>query len=473
MTHRIEDVVARGMCVGCGACAVRTAGAIPVTIGRYGVFQARLEGVDAEAIRDASRVCPFSDESVNEDALTQERFAGMPTDDKLGAHLEVLAGRRTSEDEVVLSSSGGLTSFVLAELLSSGTVDAVIHVGRATGEQHFDYAISTTVDELESSRKSMYTATTFAEVVTAIRGDGLSYAVVGLPCFITALRHLAREMPELGTQIAVYVGLVCGHLKSTFFAESLAWQGGIAPADLESIDFRVKQPGRPASDYDYAAVSRRDHASRVRRTRDAFDTPWGYGAFQPEACNFCDDVFAESADVAFADAWLPQYQDDWRGTNVVVVRDERVQALLRAAAERGEIELAPLSAEDAARSQAGNFRHRRTGLAVRLADDLKRGLSVPLKRVDPDRTLVTRRRAAVIRQRRRMSRLSLERFARARAADDFEVYAAPMRRAIGRYDLLDAAARGPKPLLRFLKRRVSALLTRTRRQRRKPTATGG
>jgi len=158
---------------------------------------------------------------------------------------------------------------------------------------------------------------------------------------------------------------------------------------------------------------------------------------------------------------------------VVVVRDERVQALLRAAAERGEIELAPLSAEDAARSQAGNFRHRRTGLAVRLADDLKRGLSVPIKRVDPDRTLVTRRRAAVIRQRRRMSRLSLERFARARAADDFEVYAAPMRRAIGRYDLLDAAARGPKPLLRFLKRRVSALLTRTRRQRRKPTATGG
>jgi hypothetical protein len=101
MTHRIEDVVARGMCVGCGACAVRTAGAIPVTIGRHGVFQAQLEGVDPEAIRDASRVCPFSDESVNEDALTQERFSGLPTDDLLGAHLEILAGRRTSEDELV------------------------------------------------------------------------------------------------------------------------------------------------------------------------------------------------------------------------------------------------------------------------------------------------------------------------------------------------------------------------------------
>ena len=464
MTHRIEDVVARGMCVGCGACAVRTTGAIPVTIGRHGVFQAQLEGVDPEAIRDASRVCPFSDESVNEDALTQERFSGLPTDDLLGAHLEILAGRRTSEDELVLSSSGGLTSFVLAELLSSGTVDAVIHVGRAGGEQLFDYAISTTVDELEGSRKSMYTATTLADVVTAIRGDGHSYAVVGLPCFITALRHLAREMPELGTQFTVYVGLVCGHLKSTYFAESLAWQSGIRPADLESIDFRVKQPDRPASDYDYAAVSRTDRTPRVRRTRDAFDTPWGYGAFQPEACNFCDDVFAESADVAFADAWLPQYQDDWRGTNVVVVRDERVRALLQAAAERRDIELTSLSAEDAARSQAGNFRHRRTGLAVRLADDLKRGLSVPIKRVHPDRTLVTRRRAAVIRQRRRMSRLSLERFARARAADDFLLYARPMRRAIGRYDLLDAAARGPKPLLRFLKRRASALITRIRRQ---------
>ena len=363
MTHRIEDVVARGMCVGCGACAVRTGGAIPVTIGRYGVFQARLEGVDPEAIRDAGfRVCPFSDESVNEDALTQGAIRGIadgrPARGAPSRFSPVGGPLRTSW--CWADSSGGLTSFVLAELLRSGTVDAVIHVGRAAGEQHFDYAISTTVDELEGSRKSMYTATTLADVVTAIRGDGNSYAVVGLPCFITALRHLAREMPELATQFTVYVGLVCGHLKSTYFTKkSLAWQSGIRPADLESIDFRVKQPGRPTSDYDYAAVSRTDHAPRVRRTLDAFDTPWGYGAFQPEACNFCDDVFAESADVAFAKAWLPQYQDDWRGTNVVVVRDERVRALLRAAAQRSDIELTALSAEDAARSQAGNFRHRR------------------------------------------------------------------------------------------------------------------
>lgn len=460
VTHGIEQVVDRGMCVGCGACAVRTSGAIPVTIGRYGVYEASLDGVDPRDVRTASRVCPFSDDARNEDELTRQRFPDLPTDSRIGAYLDVFAGRRTSERELVGSSSGGLTSLMLTELLDTGAVDGVLHVGRSSGEQLFSYRISTSSAEVESSRKSMYSATTLADVVAQIRGDGRVYAVVGVPCFIKALRLLAAEMPELDSQLRVYVGLVCGHLKSTFFAESLAWQAGVPPTELDSIDFRVKNPARSSADYDYEVGSHADPEPRTRRTKAAIDGSWAYGAFQPEACDFCDDVFAEGADIVFADAWLPQYQADWRGTNVVVARDERVRDLLVAAQRRGDILLEPLSVDDAASSQAGGFRHRRLGLAVRLADDLRRGLSVPQKRVAPDRRVVTRRRAAVIRQRRRMSRLSLRAFAIAREAGEFELYAAPMRRAILRYGLLDAAARGPLPLARALAGRARRLARR-------------
>ena len=455
MTHGIEQVVQRGMCVGCGACAVRTSGAIPVTIGRFGVYEARLDGVDPAVVRDASRVCPFSDDARNEDDLARELFPGLPTDDRIGAHLDVFAGRRTSENELVASSSGGLTSLMLTELLRRGVVDGVLHVGRsASGDQLFTYEISTTSEDVERSRKSMYSATTLADVVAEIRGDGRTYAVVGLPCFIKALRLLAHEMPGLGEQLRVYVGLVCGHLKSSFFAESLAWQAGVPPHELGRIDFRVKNPERSSGDYDYEVAARDGAEPRVRRTSSTIDGPWEYGAFQPEACNFCDDVFAESADVVFADAWLPQYKADWRGMNAVVVRDERLRELLLAARRRGEIHLEALSVDEAARSQAGGLRHRRTGLAVRLADDMRRGLSVPTKRVAPDLRVVTRRRAAVIRQRRRMSQLSLETFAIARQAGDFELYAAPMRRAIQRYRLFEAASLGLRPFARALRRRI-------------------
>lgn len=33
----------------------------------------------------------------------------------------------------------------------------------------------------------------------------------------------------------------------------------------------------------------------------------------PRACNYCDDVFAECADVTCMDAWLPEYSQDHRG----------------------------------------------------------------------------------------------------------------------------------------------------------------
>ncbi|WP_353814415.1 Coenzyme F420 hydrogenase/dehydrogenase, beta subunit C-terminal domain [Agromyces sp. SYSU T00266] len=453
MTHGIEQVVERGMCIGCGACSVRTSGAIPVTIGRRGVYEARLDGVDQAAVRTASRVCPFSDDAKNEDVLASERFPDLPKDDRLGAHLEIVAGRRTSEQEIVGSSSGGLTSLLLEELLHAGLVDGVLHVGRSPGDSRFSYTVSTSPGEIEQNRKSMYSATTLADVVAGIRGDGRTYAVVGVPCFIKALRLLADELPDLGAQFGVYVGLVCGHLKSTFFAESLAWQAGVPPTALDRIDFRVKNSDRYAWDYDYDAVST-DGEHHVRRSADTIDGGWGFGAFQPEACNFCDDVFAEGADVAFADAWLHKYAADWRGTNAVVIRDERVRRLLRSAAERGRVELEPLSTEDAARSQAGGFRHRRAGLSLRLADDLAAGLSVPVKRVEPDRTAVSRRRAAVLRQRRRISRLSLIAFADARKAGDYERYAEPMRRAIRRYRLLDAWSQGAKALARHVARPV-------------------
>jgi hypothetical protein len=271
---------------------------------------------------------------------------------------------------------------------------------------------------------------------------------------VRAFRLLADEMPDLGEQFSLFVGLVCGHLKSQFFAESLAWQAGVSPAELETVDFRVKNKARKSSDYDYAATAKDGSEPTLKATKSAIDGRWGYGAFQPEACNFCDDVFAETADVVFADGWLPQYVDDWSGTNLVLVRDPELRAIFDDAHARGEITLDELTPDDAARSQGGNFRHRRVGLRVRLADDAKAGLSIPSKRVEPGYDGIPRKRLAIIRQRRKMSALSLTAFAEARAQNRLEVYTAPMNRAIRKYVLLDEYSKGIVPLGRALARMV-------------------
>lgn len=457
MSFTIEDVVARGMCIGCGGCAVRTSGAVPVTIGRRsGMYQADLTGATDAQKRAASHVCPMSDDALDEDELASRRFAGMQHDAQIGHYLRAVAGRVTSDEAVVHSSSGGLTTYLLQALLERDEVDGIVHVGRSTGEGLFEYTVSSSVDELLDRRKSNYYSTTMADVLTSVRGDGKRYAVVGIPCFIKAARLLAESDDTLASQFAYFVGLLCGHLKSQFFAESLAWQAGVAPESLAAMDFRVKNPARDSNNYDYAATD--THSQRqVRRVKSAVDGNWGFAAFQPEGCNFCDDVFAETADVVLGDAWLPEYTQEWRGTNVVVVRNEIIADILAAGETAGALELDDLNPDRTAKTQAGNFRHRRAGMSVRLADDMAAGLRVPAKRFAPGYDTVTPRRVDVIRARRALSALSFDLFARAKATGDLSAYVAPMSRAIDKYLLVAAMDRGfksyTKALLRSILRR--------------------
>jgi coenzyme F420-reducing hydrogenase beta subunit len=466
MAHTIEDTVARGICIGCGACSVATRGAIPLTLSRRGLYSASLEGVEEADVRRGSRVCPFSDDALNEDDLGTPTAAGnaLPADARLGHHSRIFVGRHRSDDFLLGSSSGGLTTWLLDQLLTQGLVDAVIHVGRASDQDDlFQYTISSDRESLTARRKSQYYPTTLRDVLETARLSGQRHALVGVPCFIKAARLLCREDPTLEAAIPFFVGLVCGHMKTRFFAESLAWQMGIAPTELAAVDFRIKNPARKSSDYDFGAKRRGGQEYVQRRTQTLIGGNWGHGAFQPEACNFCDDVFAETADVVFGDAWLPRFKDDWRGTNVVVSRNEEIDRILQGGAASGAIELESIGVDEAAQSQAGGFRHRRDGLAVRLADDLSAGLSVPKKRVRPDPNRSGGGRRALIHQRRAMSELSLESFAEARAGQDLDTYLRPMRAAVARYRRLEVSA-----LARTVSgvvRRVSRHLFRLRRFR--------
>jgi coenzyme F420 hydrogenase subunit beta len=462
MAHTIEDSVARGICIGCGACSVATGGAIPLTLNLDGMYSASLEGVAEADVRRGSRVCPFSDDAPNEDALGAPTAAGnqLPTDARLGRHSRIFAGRHRSEDYLLGSSSGGLTSWLLGQLLQRRLVDAVIHVGRASDGRLFQYTISTDPESVRSRRKSQYYPTTLKDVLETARRERQRYALVGVPCFVKAARLLCREDETLGHSIRYFVGLVCGHMKTRFFAESLAWQVGIPPDDLEAVDFRLKRPGHRSSDYDFGALRSGETEYLRRRTQTLVGGNWGHAAFQPEACNFCDDVFAETADVVFGDAWLPRYRREWRGTNVVVTRNLEIDQIFEDGARSGDIELEEISVDEAASSQAGGLRHRRDGLAVRLADDLRAGLSVPTKRVTPKAVPASDGRGALVRHRRTMSRLSSDLFAEARSRNDLGLYLRPMAAAIARYHRLELK----KITRRFggLARRASKALSRLR-----------
>ena len=360
-----------------------------------------------------SRQCPFSPAAANEDEIANERFAGTSADGRIGRFEAAYVGHALEDPFRRNGSSGGLTSWVAAELLRSGAVDGVAHVVPADPREgrFFAYRISRSIDALSDGAKSRYYPVELSEVLREIRQTPGRYAVVGVPCFIKAIHLLRRMDPVIRERITHTLGLFCGHQKSAAMIESFAWQLGAEFGRVRALDYRIKDETRPANWY-RAHLDLDDGSATAQDWWHLADGDWGAGFFQNPACNFCDDVVGETADISFGDAWVEPYSSDGRGTNVMVVRTPELREMIEAARTEGRLQLEPVDAEFIARTQAAGLRHRRDGLAYRLSWR-RRGLR-PVKRVASSSTLPLRRKL-VYRLRAHIARWSHPMFRVARA----------------------------------------------------------
>ncbi|MFO1143710.1 MAG: Coenzyme F420 hydrogenase/dehydrogenase, beta subunit C-terminal domain [Amaricoccus sp.] len=228
-------------------------------------------------------------------------------------------------------------------------------------------------------------------------------------------------------------------MKSARMIESFAWQMQAEMADVRRIDYRTKHPDRPANWY-VAELGLADGSVRSRHWWDMADGDWGAGFFQSSACDSCDDVVGETADVSFGDAWVEPHASDPGGTNVVVVRSPAIHRLIEAARADGRLALAPVDANFVAQTQAAGLRHRREGLAYRLSW-ARSGLA-PNKRVEPRATALPLRRRLVYRLRAQIARWSHRIFWLARTLRQPQLYLAWARTSLALYHAI-AWSRGP------------------------------
>ncbi len=396
-----NDIVRSGLCIGCGSC-VAQADTAELKLDGYGNYKP-LGDAEWLAHRSAAfaRTCPFSPAAHDEDELAKTLFPDAEHHDRLiGRFLSAYVGFAAEDAFRDEGSSGGLTTWLLTELLRKDLVDGVAHVVAAEDPQRegrfFRYTISGTEEEIRAGAKSRYYPVELSEVLRTIRAVPGRYAVVGVPCFIKAVQLLRREDRLVRERVVFTVGLFCGHMKSARLVESFAWQMGVPVDEIQSVDFRLKDRSRPANWYT-AAFTLRDGRTVQMDWWDLADGDWSGGFFQNEACNFCDDVVAETADVSFGDAWTEPYNSDGRGTNVVIVRSAALQDVIASGIRDGRLTVDPVDEEFVARTQAAGFRHRREGLSYRLSWQ-RRGVR-PRKRVAPDSRSLSLRRKLVYRLR--------------------------------------------------------------------------
>jgi coenzyme F420 hydrogenase subunit beta len=461
-----RTVIEGGYCVGCGACAAVPGSPASVRLDDYGRYSAVIDSDSDDVGFEPGllSICPFASGAPSEDGIAVQLYSDKAEyDDRIGYHLATYVGFAAEGDFRARGGSGGMAKWVLHELMREGLVDAAIHVAAAgTGDPHtplYEYRVAETTDAIRAGAKSVYYPVEMSGVLAHIREHAGRYAMVGLPCFIKAARLLALHDPVIAERLRYTVGLICGHLKSTRYAEMLAWQGGIEPGDLVSIDFRVKIPGRRANEKGVEIVGVRNGAEvrRIDVVQSFLGTDYNLGFFKYPACDYCDDVVAETADVAVGDAWLPEYLDDGRGTSVVIVRHAEILALLTRGTSSGRLRLSPVSKDRVIESQAAGFRHRREGLSYRLYLKDRAGLWYPPKRVSPRRNHLSRRRRRVYELRMEMARRSDEAFCRAVRSGGFGAFRTEMEPLLSQYAGLFRA-----PLWRRSLGRVTRLLRRVR-----------
>lgn len=439
-------VLHAGLCVGCGSCVAQPG---PHRRRMAWDRDGQLEpaGPRADLARpDAqlARICPSSPWAANEDELARDLFPRAGHVDPLvgrydGAFVGAVAEGRFREQ----GSSGGMVSWVAGELLRRGLADAVAHVvptaDPAADGRFFRYRLSRTQAEVAAGAKSRYYPVELSQVLAEIRATPGRYAVVGIPCFIKAVQLLRRDDPLMRERIRFTLGLFCGHMKSARLLESFAWQLGVDLTDVAGVDYRLKSPDRPANWYT-AQIRLRDGRTLQRDWFHLAEGDWGSGFFQNGACNFCDDVVAETADISFGDAWVEPHAQDGRGTNVVLVRSPRLHALVTEAIGQGRLALAPVDAEFVRRTQAAGLRHRREGLAYRLTWR-RRSVLQPRKRVAPRVLQLPRPRRLLYRIRAHVSRWSPAVFRLARMLRWRALYLAWARGVVAAYQGL-AYSRG-------------------------------
>lgn len=461
----ISELVDLGLCTGCGACAFASPDTLAMRMNANGHLTPVHKGGSSEpAAQELLRLCPMSGAGTDETEFAERLWPDLPQDRQIGRYRRTLATHLVDTEARLASGSGGIVTWLAMELLRRGEVDCVIHVKPGkTGERPlFRYAVSRSPEEVQAGAKSRYYPIELSGVLSELKARGERAAIIAIPCFIKAIRKLIEQGALEEWQAPYLIGLVCGHLKSSFFGEYLAWQMGIAPDDLASCDFRHKLMDRKASTYGFAARAlgdTDDEAPHISPMAHLKGRDWGEGQMRLTGCEFCDDVLAECADIAIGDAWLPKYVSDPKGENVVVIRDARIDAIVSEGCERGELVADNLCTADVVQSQSSGLRHRREGLAHRLARRVEAGLWAPHKRVKPQLAPSPARRE-IYDIRLEIAETSNPAFARARAAGDIAIYQSEMADRLARLHRLRHVSL-PRKVWRKLLQKGRGLLGRS------------
>lgn len=333
MTTVLETTVKNNLCVGCGVCAgICPQDNLTMQWNSYGEYNpVKLQECDHECGL-CMNVCPsLTMEKSNEDVIARELYGGIPEIKhcrETGYYLTCGVGGVRDPERRAACASGGLASWFLEQLLTEHIVDEVICVKHSScGTKLFEYFVAKSVEDVRDSRGSAYYPTELSEMIVYMLKHDKKYGVIGLPCNIKAIRLAQKRSKILQKRIVIIAGLTCGRMKSSLFTDYTAYLSGLKGKPVY-VQYKNTDLSRPPNSHRYKFYNSKREKTQISEKIGSII--FSSGIFGLTACRFCDDMFAECADITFMDAWLPEYtKTEPRGTSIFVSRSELCSELFR------------------------------------------------------------------------------------------------------------------------------------------------
>lgn len=257
--------------------------------------------------------------------------------DVWGNVLEALVGYASDKNIRFKAASGGALTELCTYLLDNGLVDGIIHTAFDPVDQTKTVScVSYTSEDVRKRCGSRYSISVPLYNLKELMKDGETYAFVGKPCDVMALRRGIVIDPSIGKRIPYLLSFFCAGEPSVNAQNNLLQAIGTTREVFSSITYRGN--GWPG----YTTVTEKN--GRVLKME--YKEAWGkyLGREIRNLCRFCMDGTGDAADIVCADFWYigkdgtPDFSEH-DGRNMIIARTEKGKEIIDGAISAGKLTL--------------------------------------------------------------------------------------------------------------------------------------
>jgi len=334
MTLTVEQIVAAGLCIGCGLCrAIAGPDRLEIAMTREGRERPFVRTpLDAATLERINAVCPGMHVD-GADVGTQSR--DVETDLIWGPAEHLAIGYASDPDVRYRGSTGGVLTALGRYLLESGRAKFILHVAASkTAPMRTERRLSFDAASVLDAAGSRYGPAAPLIDFTSILDRAEPFALIAKPCDVSAVRNLAKLDPRVDRYMQYALTLVCGGASELTKSQEILHEFGIDERELSL--FRYRGFGNPGPTRLETKDGRAFELTYQQMWAD--ESTWRIQS----RCKICPDAMGEGADLVVSDVWPgggPTGEDE--GFNGIIVRTRRGLELYDAALAAGAIVESP------------------------------------------------------------------------------------------------------------------------------------